>query len=221
MELRPFRGIIYCDTLAWDPPSNLVNVVNNFTSHILWVEDFNESHLSVAHSPLATSRTGHFCEWRCHNYPLQTCSDVCGVIVLINAALAALNRSFFQNLIGLYEKEKIFIQRLSIVGCSWVAETVSTSTKSTSTTSIKYNEYKCKTSTYQKSYFVRTTRIWNCLSSELNLNCQSVNSFKSVLLEYYFAALNFYDAEDPRCYKTVCLKCNSCRSLARNVICCN
>ena len=94
-------------------------------------------------------------------------------------------------------------------------------TRSTSTTSIKYNEYKCKTSTYQKSYFVRTTRIWNCLSSELNLNCQSVNSFKSVLLEYYFAALNFYDAEDPRCYKTVCLKCNSCRSLARNVICCN
>ena len=46
VELRPFRRIIYCDTLAWDPPSNLVNVVNNFTSHIP----------RVAHSPLATSR---------------------------------------------------------------------------------------------------------------------------------------------------------------------
>ena len=111
VELRPFRRIIYCDTLAWDPPSNLVNVVNNFTSHIPRVEDFNESHLSVAHSPLATSRTGHFCDWRCRNYPLQTCSDICGVIVLINAALAALNRSFFQYLIDPYEKEKIFIQR--------------------------------------------------------------------------------------------------------------
>lgn len=111
VELRPFRRIVYCDTLTWDPPSNLVDVVNNFTSHIPRVEDFNESHLSVAHSPLATSRVGHFCDWRCRNYPLQTCSDICGVIVLINAALAALNRSFFQYLIGPYEKEKIFIQR--------------------------------------------------------------------------------------------------------------
>ena len=86
---------------------------------------------------------------------------------------------------------------------------------------IKYNEYKCKTSTYQKSFFLRTTRIWNCLSGELNLNCTSINSFKSILLEYYIAALNFYDAEDPRSYKTVCLKCNFCRSLARPVTCCN
>ena len=34
VELRPFKRIIYCDTLAWDPPSNMTEVVNNFTNHI-------------------------------------------------------------------------------------------------------------------------------------------------------------------------------------------
>ena len=93
-------------------------------------------------------------------------------------------------------------------------------TRSYSVNATKYNEHKCKTTTYQK-FFVRTTRIWNCLSSELNLNCSSVNSLKSALQEYYFAALYLYDADDPRLYKTICLKCNSCRSLARPVTCCN
>ena len=110
VELRPYKRIIYCDTLAWDPPSILVDVVNNFTRHMPRVEDFTESHLSIAHSPLATSPKGHQCDWRCRNYSLQTCSDICGVIVLINAALAALNKPFFQYLIGPYEKERIFVQ---------------------------------------------------------------------------------------------------------------
>ena len=110
VELRPYKRIIYCDTLAWDPPSILVDVVNNFTRHMPRVEDFTESHLSIAHSPLATSPKGHQCDWRCRNYSLQTCSDICGVIVLINAALAALNKPFFQYLIGPYEKERIFLQ---------------------------------------------------------------------------------------------------------------
>ena len=102
--------IIICDTLAWDPPSILVDVVNNFTSHMPRVEDFTESHLSIAHSPLATSPKGHQCDWRCRNYSLQTCSDICGVIVLINAALAPLNKPFFQYLIGPYKKKRIFLQ---------------------------------------------------------------------------------------------------------------
>ena len=34
VEMRPFKQIVYCDTLAWDPPSNIVDVVNNFTSNI-------------------------------------------------------------------------------------------------------------------------------------------------------------------------------------------
>ena len=127
VELRPYKRIIYCDTLALDPPSILVEVVNSYTSHIPRIGDFTESNLSVAHSRMATSR--HLCDWRCRNYPLQTCSDICGVIVLINAALASLHRSFFQYLIGPYQKEKIFLQRptqhsysLRRVLMAWFAE---------------------------------------------------------------------------------------------------
>ena len=78
---------------------------------------------------MATSRFGHMCDWRCRNYPLQTCSDVCGVIVLIIAALAALDRPLFQFLIGPSEKSQVYPQRPSqhayflrrIIMC-WFAE---------------------------------------------------------------------------------------------------
>ena len=91
------------------------------------VGDFTEIHLSVAHSPLATSPKGHQCDWRCRNYSLQTCSDICGV--LINAALATLNKPFFQYLIGPYQKERIFLQSPTQHSCylrrvimAWFAE---------------------------------------------------------------------------------------------------
>ncbi|KAL9978163.1 hypothetical protein ACROYT_G015653 [Oculina patagonica] len=115
VELRPFKRIIYCDTLAWDPPSNIVEVINSFTNHILRVGSYDSSVFSVAHSPLATSpRLGHVCDWRCRNYPLQTCTNICGVIALINAALAALDRPLFQHLIGPREKEPfVYLQHPS------------------------------------------------------------------------------------------------------------
>ena len=93
VELRPFKRILYCDTLAWNPPSNIVDVVNSFVNHMPRVGMYDDTHFFLAHSPMATSRLGHVCDWRCRNYPLQTtCSDICGVIVLINTALATLDR---------------------------------------------------------------------------------------------------------------------------------
>lgn len=130
VELRPFKRVIYCDSLAFDPPANILEVVNSFTNHIRGVGSYDSSLFSLAHSPLATSPgLGHVCDWRCRNYPLQTCSDVCGVIALINAALAALDRPLFQYLIGPYEKEAIYLKRptqhskyLRRVLMSWFAE---------------------------------------------------------------------------------------------------
>ena len=129
VELRPFKRILYCDTLAWNPPSNIVDVVNSFVNHMPRVGMYDDTHFFLAHSPMATSRLGHVCDWRCRNYPLQTCSDICGVIVLINTALATLDRSLFQYLIGPYEKEAIYIQRpsqnahyLRRIVMSWFAE---------------------------------------------------------------------------------------------------
>lgn len=73
----------------------------------------DDKHLFLAHDPMATSRLRHVCYWRCRNYPLQTCSDICGVIVLINAAVATLERPLFQYLIGPFEKGEIYLQRPS------------------------------------------------------------------------------------------------------------
>lgn len=109
VELRPFKRIIYCDTLASDSPVNILEVVNSFTNHIPRVGSYDGSTFCTTHSPLATSRRlGHVCDWRCRNYPLQTLSDICGVIALISAALATFDRSLFQYLIGPYVKETIF-----------------------------------------------------------------------------------------------------------------
>ena len=129
VEIRPFKRMLYCDTLAWKPPSDIIDVVNSYISHIPRIEKYDDTHLFLAHHSMATSRFGHMCDWRCRNYPLQTCSDVCGVIVLIIAALAALDRPLFQFLIGPSEKSQVYLQRPSqhayflrrIIMC-WFAE---------------------------------------------------------------------------------------------------
>ena len=113
VEIRPFKQILYCDTLAWKPPSDIIDVVNSYISHIPRIGKFDDTHLFLAHHPMATFRFGHTCDWRCLNYPLPTCSDVCEVIVLIIAALAALDRLLFQFLIGPSEKSEVYLQRPS------------------------------------------------------------------------------------------------------------
>ncbi len=86
---------------------------------------------------------------------------------------------------------------------------------------LKYVIAKCKTTTYQKSYLGRSCRIWNTLADELNLKLDNLTTFKSVLFNYYNTSLNFnYSPEDPRTFKTICLKCNSVRSLSCPISCC-
>ena len=113
VEIRPFKQILYYDKLAWKPPSDIIDVVNSYISHIPRIGKFDDTHLFLAHHPMATFRFGHTCDWRCLNYPLPTCSDVCEVIVLIIAALAALDRLLFQFLIGPSEKSEVYLQRPS------------------------------------------------------------------------------------------------------------
>ena len=52
VELRPFKRVICCDTLAWDPPADILEVMNNLTSHMPLVATFDKTHLSgsLAHS---------------------------------------------------------------------------------------------------------------------------------------------------------------------------
>ena len=93
-------------------------------------------------------------------------------------------------------------------------------TRSSTSNVNKYIIKKCKTTTYQKSFLIRTSRIWNCLADELDLSSSTLASFKSVMFNYYKSALVLsYDCKDPRSFNSICLKCNSARPLSRPITC--
>lgn len=95
------------------------------------------------------------------------------------------------------------------------------STRSSTSSSPKYIVPKCKTVTFQRSFIVRTTRIWNNLVDELKLNTESLSSFKTIMLKYYTESLNAcFNIDDPRSYKTICPKCNFVRRLTASISCC-
>jgi hypothetical protein len=86
---------------------------------------------------------------------------------------------------------------------------------------ISYRPRRCKTATYQRSFFIRATRTWNSLHEHLRLDHLSLTLFKKSLLEYYHNALvSCYDVDDARTWKTVCLKCNTSRNLIDAHPCC-
>ena len=46
-------------------------------------------------------------------------------------------------------------------------------------------------------------------------------TFKKYLLDYYFSALECnYNIDDPRSWKTICLKCNQTHDLTKPLTCC-
>ena len=84
-----------------------------------------------------------------------------------------------------------------------------------------YRPKKCRTSTYQHSFFLRTSRIWNALPLQLRYERVTLNQFKSLLFSYYKDALiSRFDIENPRTWKSVCLKCNKPHNLSEPISCC-
>ncbi len=69
----------------------------------------------------------------------------------------------------------------------------------------------------QSSYFIRACKTWNVLSSDLrNQNIGGLSSFKASLKSYYKHALSsIFDLDDPRTWKSVCIKCKRGRSLSQ------
>ena len=96
-------------------------------------------------------------------------------------------------------------------------------TRSTSNPNVTvFRPRKCRTLTFQRSYFVRTTRIWNSLPENVRSKQLTLHQFKNLLLDYYFTALRCcYDVDDARTWKTICFKCNAARSLASPITCYN
>ena len=80
----------------------------------------------------------------------------------------------------------------------------------------------CKTTTFKRLFFNRTSRIWKALAADLGLSVAcSLSSFKAVLYGYYTQALvASYFPGDPRSFKSICLTCNAAHNLGRNITCC-
>lgn len=82
-----------------------------------------------------------------------------------------------------------------------------------SSSSLDYIVPKCKTSLFQKSYFVKTVKLWNNLPHTTR-TCQSVGAFKSALYNYYNAALDYnFDPDTISTWKSICFKCSNTRNL--------
>ena len=78
-----------------------------------------------------------------------------------------------------------------------------------------------KTVTYQSSYLIRACKTWNVLFSDLRNRDIGLQAFKSGLKTYYkYALSNIYKYDDPRTWKSVCVKCKRARSLDGVLSCC-
>ena len=58
---RPWKKIIYCDSLAWEAPRNLLKLVNSYTTHMS-IGTFTRKDVLLAHNPVATDVYGHSCD---------------------------------------------------------------------------------------------------------------------------------------------------------------
>ena len=84
---------------------------------------------------------------------------------------------------------------------------VTRTTRSNSNRNVTHiSSRKCNTVTFQRSFFNRTTRIWNTLANDLQLSCNlQISQFKSIMCKYYVDALERnYDPQNPRSWKTIC-----------------
>jgi hypothetical protein len=73
--------------------------------------------------------------------------------------------------------------------------------------SLGYVVPECKTSQFQKSYFVRTVKLWNSLPTSTRC-LSSVACFRSALYHHYKSALDStFDCDNISTWKSVCPKC--------------
>ena len=94
-------------------------------------------------------------------------------------------------------------------------------TRSVQQNCLQFHTKKCNTATFQQSYTIRSTRIWNTLPEHITNKSNSIYTFKRYLLDYYFNALEAnYSIDDPRSWKTICLKCNQSHDLTKPIACC-
>ena len=69
--------------------------------------------------------------------------------------------------------------------------------------------------TFQSSFYCRTPRVFNRLPSNLRQHTISIGEFKNNLFKYYSQMTQeIYNIDVPQTFKTICVKCHSCRLLS-------
>ena len=101
------QKINYCDTLGWPAPAKFMSAVLTYTRFV-GIYHANAMKIHMAHQP---NEEIHECTNSCTNYPLQTCSDICGVIAMVIVAVATLDNKLF-NLLLTPVKDRINVYLL-------------------------------------------------------------------------------------------------------------
>ena len=91
-DLSSNPTVLYCDSLGWNSPTNLLESLSTFTAVLGIVK---------MHVPTTTGH-GHHHPADCKNYPLQTCSNMCGVFISNFIVVAVV---FISNFIGKVSQE--------------------------------------------------------------------------------------------------------------------
>ncbi|XP_062520458.1 uncharacterized protein LOC134195452 [Corticium candelabrum] len=82
----------YGDPLGYPIPTNLLVETKEAFAHLGSALDQRIGifqHVAAMHRPLFDANGKHICSRQCLNFPVQTCSSLCGVIAFIFAAVAA------------------------------------------------------------------------------------------------------------------------------------
>ena len=95
------KKITYGDSLAWYYPNSLFEKANMYIQAISPSDDVANYTIVTCHNPASTSSGGHCCGETCAIlYPLQTCGSICGVAVMVMAAIACQNPAYFSYLLA-------------------------------------------------------------------------------------------------------------------------
>ena len=79
---------------------------------------------------------------------------------------------------------------------------------------ILLNVPKFRTVSHQNSFYVRAPSVWKILLGYIRDMSRSLDYLKNCLLSYYFNLLeHIYNPDNPRAFKSVCIKCHSTRRL--------
>jgi hypothetical protein len=90
------KKIIYGDSMAWNYPKSLLEKANMYIKATSPSDDVANYTVVTCHDPYSTARGAHFCSDTCATfYPLQTWGSICGVVVMVMAAIACHNLVYF------------------------------------------------------------------------------------------------------------------------------